>query len=166
MVSIITRQATSADLKTIAALHALTFGPGRYTRTAYRIREGSPPSALHSRVALQGEKIIAALTMTPVTIGNTTGAALLGPVAVDPAFAKQGAGRRLISESLIEAKANNVSLIILVGDMSYYERFGMTQVPLDQIELPGPFNPARLLAAELEAGAIKRYSGLVRALPE
>ncbi len=30
------------DLPDVLALHARTFGPGRFARTAYRVREGTP----------------------------------------------------------------------------------------------------------------------------
>ncbi len=39
---ILTRPANAADSADIKALHARAFGPGRFTRTAYRVREGTP----------------------------------------------------------------------------------------------------------------------------
>ena len=40
------------DLATISTLHAAAFGPGRFARTAYRIREGARHLSPHCRVAL------------------------------------------------------------------------------------------------------------------
>ncbi len=53
--------------------------------------------------------------------------------------------------------------MLLVGDMPYYGRFGFAPVPPGQITLPGPVDPARLLALELEAGALAAAIGQMRA---
>jgi len=50
-----------------------------------------------------------------------------------------------------------------VGDMPYYGRFGFVPVPRGHIVLPGPVDPARLLALELVPGALAGGAGLVQA---
>ena len=75
---------------------------------------------------------------------------MLGPLAVDPEFTGQGYGRRLVAESLEKAKALGLKLIVLVGDEPYYGRLGFKRVPPGQILLPGPVDPARILATALE----------------
>ncbi len=160
-----TRSAGPTDLPAILALNALVFGPGRFTRTAYRVREGTAPVSRFCRVALQGDRVIASLRFTDVVIGNAAGVLLLGPLAVDPAFAGQGYGRQLVGEGLEMARAAGVRLVILVGDEPYYGRFGFRGVPAGQIVLPGPVAPNRLLAAELVDGVLAGYRGPVRAAP-
>jgi predicted N-acetyltransferase YhbS len=39
---VLVRPVTPDDLPEISALHARVFGPGRFARSAYRIREGAP----------------------------------------------------------------------------------------------------------------------------
>jgi predicted N-acetyltransferase YhbS len=156
-----TRSVEAADLDAIGELHARVSGPGRFARTAYRVREGAPPISPFCRVALHGDRIIAAVRLTPVRVGKTPGALLLGPLAVDPEFANQGHGRRVVSESLAAAQAAGVRIVVLVGDEPYYGRLGFAPVPAGQISLPGPFDPARLLARELEPGALAAFRGLV-----
>jgi predicted N-acetyltransferase YhbS len=90
----------------------------------------------------------------------------LGPLAVDPDFAGKGFGRQLIAEALAAAKADGVRLVVLVGDEPYYGRFGFRPVPPGQITLPGPVDPHRLLASELEPGALASYRGMVVAARE
>lgn len=155
------RPVTPDDLSAIEALHAKVFGPGRFTRTAYRVREGTPPISRYCRALTHGDRLIAAVRMTPIRIGVTGGALLLGPLAVDPDFANQGFGRRLISEALAAAKADGVGLVLLVGDEPYYGRLGFHPVPVGQIRFPGPVDPLRLLAAELTPGALAGMHGLV-----
>jgi predicted N-acetyltransferase YhbS len=166
MSSIITRSATGQDLAAIAELQARVFGPGRFARTAYRVREGKGLLSRFCRVADRNGRLIASLRITGVTIGGTPGAVLLGPVAVDPEFRGQGYGRQLVAEALDDLKSGGVALVVLVGDESYYGRFGFKPVPHKSIQFPGPVNPLRVLAAELVPGALANYQGLVVAMPE
>ncbi|MFM9943541.1 MAG: GNAT family N-acetyltransferase [Hyphomicrobiaceae bacterium] len=160
--SVTSRPVADADAPAISALHGRVFGPGRFVRSAYRVREGTPFASRYCRVALAGDQIVAALRMTPVRIGTAGGALLLGPLAVNPAFANLGHGRRLIAESLTLARADGLSLVVLVGDMAYYGRLGFLPVqPLGKIRLPGPADPARILALELRASAVGEFAGLV-----
>jgi predicted N-acetyltransferase YhbS len=157
------RPLTPADFPAVSRLHAKVFGPGRFTRTAYRVREGAPAISPYCRVALLGERLVAAVRFTPISIGRADGALLLGPLAVDPDFAGQGYSKRLISEAMEAAKADGVRLVVLVGDEPYYGRFGFHPAPPGQIALPGPVDPLRLLAAELEPGALAAFTGLIAA---
>ena len=147
----------------ISALHARAFGPGRFARTAYRIREGTGAFSAYCRVCLLDGRIIAAVRFTPIRIGGTDGALLLGPLAVDPEFANRGHGRGLVRDGMDAARADGLGLVLLVGDEPYYARLGFVRVPAGHITLPGPVNPQRLLVAELRPGALADYRGLVTA---
>jgi len=157
------RPLTPADFPAVSRLHAKVFGPGRFTRTAYRVREGAPALSPYCRVALLGDRLVAAVRFTPINIGRVGGALLLGPLAVDPDLAGQGFGKRLIGEALEAAKADGVKLVVLVGDVPYYGRFGFSPVPPGQITLPGPVDPQRLLAAELQPGTLAAFNGVIAA---
>ena len=161
-----TRNATLADVAAISALHARVFGPGRFARSAYRVREGrrdgNAPSAL-CRVALRGNRIIASVTLNDIRIGGAAGGVLLGPLAVDPDFSGQGFGSQLIREGLEAARTAGARIVLLVGDEPYYGRLGFKRVPPGQITLPGPVDPLRLLAADLEDGALAASRGGVTA---
>lgn len=157
------RPLTPADLPLVSKLHAAVFGPGRFTRTAYRVREGTPPISPYCRGAFLADRMIASVRFTEVAIGGQGGVLLLGPLAVDPEFAGKGFGRGLVGEALADAKAKGERLVVLVGDEPYYARFGFQRVPPGQITLPGPVDPHRLLAVELDPGALASYRGLVTA---
>jgi predicted N-acetyltransferase YhbS len=161
--SIITRTAGPHDLAAINTLQARVFGPGRFARSAYRVREGKGFMSRFCRVADRNGRLIASLRMTEVSIGGTAGAALLGPVAVDPEFRGQGYGRQLVAEAIEEMTHAGVAVVVLVGDEPYYERFGFKPVPRGTVVFPGPVNPARILAAELKPDALASYCGLVSA---
>ncbi len=159
--AVTTRPARNDDMPAIRALSARVFGPGRFVRTAYRIREGTPDVSAFCLVALADDRLIAAIRMTEVQVGAEPGALLLGPLAVDAAFEGQGYARRLIAESVETARAAGRQLVILVGDMPYYGRLGFVAVAPGRIVLPGPADPARILVLELAEGALERYQGLV-----
>ena len=163
--NVTTRPVTTADLPRIAELHARVFGPGRFARAAYRVREGNTLMSRFCRLAEMAGKLTATLRLTEIAIGGRPGAALLGPLAVAPECAGQGFGRRLIAEALDEMRRDGVKLVVLVGDEPYYGRFGFKPVAPGQIIFPGPVNPQRILATELTDGALAAYRGLVTAAP-
>ena len=107
-------------------------------------------------VAHLGSQLIAAVRFTPITIGGAGGALLLGPLVVDPDFAGQGFGKRLIGDALQAAKAAGVKLVVLVGDEPYYGRFGFRPIPLQQITLPGPVDPQPPARRRAGAGRARR----------
>ena len=152
-----------ADLAALKQLSERAFGPGRFARTAYRVREGAEPDAGLSFVAWRDGSAVGSIRFTPLRIGGKSGALLLGPLAVDPDFAGQGGGRQLIARGLKAARESSYRLVILVGDFAYFARTGFICVPQGQISFPGPVDRARILAAELDEGALAGFSGLVRA---
>jgi predicted N-acetyltransferase YhbS len=156
------RLETDGDVPTLSQLSAQAFGPGRFTRSAYRVREGVPPVATLCLCGLLDGKLVGGVRFTAIRIGAREGAALLGPLVVDPAVTGKGYGNALVEQGLARAKAEGFVLVLLVGDMPYYGRFGFQPVPPGRISLPGPVDPARLLAAELVPGALAGVSGMVK----
>src|SRR5271156_6507191 len=109
---------TPDDADAILRLNERVFGPGRFARTAYRLRESTPPDLSLSFVARVGTLLVGANRMTPILIGATP-ALLLGPLTVEPVFRSQGIGEALVTRSLEAAKAAGARLTILVGDEPY-----------------------------------------------
>ena len=160
------RLQTSADQITVDRLNARAFGPGRYARSAYRLREGIDPEPTLSFVACVGPLIVGSNIMTRIRCGDTP-ALLLGPLTVEPAFQKGGIGEALIHRSLGAARETGHTLVLLVGDLPYYERCGFKLVPDGRITFCGPVDPGRLLYCELVEGALASAGGTVRrSLPE
>ena len=154
-------QETADDALAIDRLHERTFGPGRYARTAYRIREGAQHQLELSYVARIGTLLVGSVRLTPVRIGETK-ALLLGPLTVEPPFRERGIGLQLIERALEGARKKGHRLMVLVGDEPYYGKVGFRRIPKGQASMPGPVDPARLLIAELEEGAFNGVSGPIR----
>ncbi len=155
---ILIRLETPADDEAIETLGADTFGPGRFSRSAFRLREGVRPDPALCFVAECRGEIAGSVRLTPVLIGDK-GALVLGPLMISPHFKKLGIGRELMNRSLWTAKRLGHELIVLVGDYAYYKTFGFEKVPYGQITFPGPADPARILFCELKKDALSCYRG-------
>ncbi len=150
-----------SDEPAIERLVARTFGPGRFARTAYRLREGNPHVRELSFTAYIGTMLVGSVRLSPLLIGEAP-ALLLGPLTVEPPFRAHGIGRRLVERSLEAAKAAGAKLVLLVGDEPYYGRMGFLRIPRGQVTLPGPVDPDRVLVCPLDGGGIEGVTGAVR----
>ncbi|MET1411988.1 N-acetyltransferase [Roseibium sp. HPY-6] len=149
----------TADNTAIEDLQAEAFGPGRFARTAFRIRENVPHRPDLSFVGMVGPHIAGSIRLSPILIGDTE-ALLLGPLTVSPDFKNRGLGKALMRTAMNAAAMAGDKVVLLVGDAPYYGPFGFQQVPLGHISLPGPVDPARLLVAlmngaEMPEGAVR-----------
>ncbi|MBO6757386.1 MAG: N-acetyltransferase [Roseibium sp.] len=147
------RLETPSDNDAIEAMQAAAFGPGRFARTAFRIREGVPHRSDLSFVGLSGHDLAGSVRLTPIVIGAHPGL-LLGPLTVAPAHKNRGLGRTLLRAAVDAAAKAGEHGVLLVGDEAYYAPLGFQRVPLGSILLPGPVDPARILVAPLNGAGI------------
>jgi predicted N-acetyltransferase YhbS len=152
---------SATDDLAIERLHERTFGPGRYARSAFRIREGRGHSLDLSFTARIGTLLVGSVRLTPICIADTP-ALLLGPLTVEPPFRARGVGGKLVERALQEAQTKGHRLVVLVGDEPYYGKWGFKKIPKGQVTMPGPVDPTRLLVAEFVAGAAGNIAGAIR----
>jgi predicted N-acetyltransferase YhbS len=152
---------TLSDTNAIERLHERTFGPGRYAKTAYRLREQMAHDLDLSFTARIGTLLVGSVRLSPVRIGEAR-ALLLGPLTVEPPFRDRGVGQALIARALEQARAKGHQLVILVGDEPYYGKCGFKRIPSGRVTMPGPVDPERLLVAELRDGAFDGIAGQIR----
>ncbi|GAA6207202.1 N-acetyltransferase [Cognatishimia sp. WU-CL00825] len=157
-------QETKEDWWEVEALYDLCFAPGREALSSYRLRDGAPPVPELSLVARDTDNILAgAIRYWPVDVGKHA-ALLLGPVAVHPTRQGEGLGGFLIGESLLIAASLGWTRVILVGDAPYYQRFGFAR--LQDVTMPPPTNPDRVLGISLVHDAWRDVAGNVSAIKE
>lgn len=125
------------------------FGPGRYVKTAERLREGNHPYPDLSLVAMKGDALLGSVRLWPVGVKSddnetSTEVAFLGPITVDPVVQGGGIGSQLVEAALEKAFAKGLRAVVLVGDYDYFKRFGFERA---QLSLPGPADPRRILIA-------------------
>ena len=152
---------TGDDAMAIERLHERTFGPGRYAKSAYRLRERVAHRLELSFTARVGTLLVGSVRLSPIQVGKTK-ALLLGPLTVEPPFRERGIGYALIERALGEAKARGHQLVVLVGDEPYYGKSGFRRIPKGRATMPGPADPARLLVCELVDSAFDGVSGPIR----
>jgi predicted N-acetyltransferase YhbS len=148
-----------ADASIIESLQAELFGPERFKRAAYVLRDGVPPDPRLSIVATLDGRLAASVRMTPITIGGRP-ALILGPLVVAPSHKGQGAGRALVRMALDAARKGGHSVVMLVGDLPYYGPLGFTFLGRDVITLPAWVDKDRVLVAGLTDRALEGLGGL------
>ena len=147
-----------ADVPIIEKLHADLFGPERFKRAAYVLREGVPHDPALSFVATLDGKLIASVRMTPITIGGRP-SLVLGPLVVTPEHKGRGAGRALVRKALDAARDHGHRVVLLVGDLPYYGPLGFTFLGRDTITLPAWVDKDRVLVAGLVPGVLDGLGG-------
>lgn len=146
------------DADAVAALDNDGFGPGRYAKSAYRLREGVAPVASLGFVAVDNSAPMGSVRFWPIKIGSDD-ALLLGPLAVRSGERGRGIGVALMRHGIDEARATDFAAIVLVGDEPYYSRAGFTRIAQGRVRFPGPVNTARILGLALKDGALEKLSG-------
>ena len=155
------RGETPADAARIEELNQAVFGPGRFAKSAYRLREGVAPLPGLSFVAMEDGVLRGSVRFWPVKVGSAE-TLLLGPLAVDPAQRGRGIGIALMQAGIEAAHQGPWSAIILVGDEPYYAKVGFSRLPPGRIKFPGPVDMGRILGLSLKTGGLLNLSGLVR----
>lgn len=155
------RLEAASDAASIDALVAAAFGPGRYAKSAYRLREGVAPFESLSFVAVEGGVLRGSVRFWPVMVGEAK-VLILGPLAVQSDQRGRGIGIALMKRGIEEARKTDFAAIILVGDEPYYGRAGFTRVPPGRLRFPGPVDPARILGISIAADALLTLAGDVK----
>jgi putative acetyltransferase len=86
-------------------------------------------------------------------------AVALAPVAVLPECQHKGIGQRLIQRGLDVLRRQGERIVIVVGHLDYYSRFGFSTERAALLE--GPFPREAFMAMELSNGALAGVQGPV-----
>jgi predicted N-acetyltransferase YhbS len=154
------RAETKDDEPLVEALVARSFGPGRYAKSAYRLREGVTAEESLSFVAMENGVLRGSVRFWPIAVARES-ALLLGPFAVETEQRGRGIGIALMKRGIEEARTRGHRVIILVGDEPYYSRVGFAPLPTGSVAFPGPVDPARILGLSLVDGALATLTGRV-----
>jgi predicted N-acetyltransferase YhbS len=157
------RFATPHDDGFVEDLQALAFGPGRFARTAFRVRERFPIDKSLSLIAEVEGTPCGSVWMTPISIAGIDGY-MLGPLATHPGFRKRGVGKMLAREVTRLALARGEgSFVLLIGDRDYYCPLGWQPTRLGAVKWPGPVDPARVLLYSEDKSLAARIKGRISA---
>ncbi|MBB5746459.1 GNAT family N-acetyltransferase [Brevundimonas variabilis] len=146
---------TPFDRAAIEGLVLRAFGPGRFAKTAERLREQSTLAA--GFVARDGDRIVGSVRLWAITVAGHA-AVFLGPIAVEADRRGGGLGADLVQACVDHARSSGVAGVLLVGDLPYFARFGFEPAP--SVTLPGPVDRRRVmwlpLTEPVPTGAAKR----------
>ena len=149
----------------VERLYDDVFGPARFHKASYLFREGIAPVRELSWIALEGDRLVGAIRYWPILVGETGHSALLlGPLAIAQDRAGKGIGRALMFKTLDLAAQLGHDLVLLVGDVDYYKRFGFVPATPHGFVMPGESRPDRLQVAPLKDNVLGRIAGEVRHL--
>jgi predicted N-acetyltransferase YhbS len=160
------REEKTSEAAAREALLDAAYGAARFAKTSERLREGRQPARGLSLVAIDCGQIVGTVRLWHVTAGPAQSALLLGPLAVHPDHRCRGIGSALVRRAIARARLAGHRAILLIGDAAYYGRFGFTAAQTGHVWMPGQFERDRLLALELQPGALTGTSGLIGATGE
>ena len=147
----IIRRERAEDRPEILALVEAAFPSpveGKVLRELFASREYLPQLSL----VAEGDRneILGHVITTRAWIGQTRSLGL-GPIAVLPAYQKQGVGSALMKASIAAANTMGESSVVLLGSTEYFPRFGF--VPADSLGItsPDPSWGSHFMALALEA---------------
>jgi predicted N-acetyltransferase YhbS len=101
------------------------------------------------------------LRLWHVAAGPGRNVLLLGPLAVHPDHRNRGIATALMRRAIARAHFAGHDAILLVGDVTYYGRFGFSAALTGELRMPGQYEPHRLLALELRSSALAGARGAI-----
>jgi len=151
------RHEEAADFAAVRALIHATFGRAEEADLVDALR--SADALTISAVAEDADRVVAHIGFSPITIGGQHHALALAPVAVAPDFQRQGIGSVLIRWSLDECRRLGHGVVSVLGEPSYYSRFGFLPAVAFGIECPFPVPSEAYMVLELLPGSATEFRG-------
>lgn len=154
------------DVVAIRVVNERAFGSSAEARLVDLLRAAN--KAMISLVAQQDDQVVGHILFSPVSVTSapeTLRAVGLAPLSVLPKFQNQGIGSRLIHEGLLACQAARRDIVVVLGHIGYYPRFGFSTASDYGLENEYGASEA-FMVLELRKGVLDRVSGLVKFAPE
>ena len=139
------RQISNEDNDKIIKLLYKSFGPGRFARSVYRLREKNDRDTEFSYIYELNNQILSSISYYKTFLNNDINGLLLGPLAVDPEHRGKGYGVELVKYTIaLIKKTMAYDFILVIGDYHYYEKFGFKKID-NTFSFYGPVNSEKVL---------------------
>ena len=115
-------------------------------------------------VAVEEGEVVGHVLFTPVTIDGRDGTGVgLAPMAVMPAFQRQGIGSQLVQHGLEHVRQSGCSFVVVLGHPNYYPRFGFERASHYRILSQWDGIPDEaLMVVVFDRRALPKAGGVVR----
>jgi predicted N-acetyltransferase YhbS len=144
------RQISNEDNDKIIKLLYKSFGPGRFARSVYRLREKNDRDTEFSYIYELNNQILSSISYYKTFLNNDINGLLLGPLAVDPEHRGKGYGVELVKYTIaLIKKTMAYDFILVIGDYHYYEKFGFKKIN-NTFGFYGPVNSEKVLILPLK----------------
>jgi predicted N-acetyltransferase YhbS len=139
------RHETPCDDYAVEQIVKNVFGPGRFAKTAYRLREAKDYQHLFGLVTENHlDNIVATVRVAHLKGYDDT--VILGPIAVASNLRNIGLGMALMHKAESEClHYPDIKRIVLIGDAEYYNKFGFSKENAVDIIFTAPVNKNRIL---------------------
>jgi putative acetyltransferase len=161
---ILIRPESPADCLAIRQVNEQAFGKPNEARIVEEVRESPFFIPELSLVAERDSKIVGHILFSKGKVqgeGESWDLLALGPIAVQPASQRHGAGSRLIQAGLDRALQLGHRGVFLIGHPTYYPRFGFTPASAFGLALPFEVPDEVFMALPLWPGAMDGIRGTV-----
>ena len=152
---------TKNDHIEVERLLDLVFTPRRKLLSSYQLRNSDNKVKNLSYVIKDySKKVVGSIRFWNIKVdSHSSRGLLLGPLAVHPIYQSEGLGEKLVSKSMETAHSENWNWIVLVGDLSYYSKFGFSKHPTSGISIGSGFDNSRLLGLDIKGEYLKSAVG-------
>lgn len=163
------RSESATDWEAIARVNELAFARPNEARLVEGLRRSPHFIPELSLVAALGDNVVGHILFTRVTVGrdeNARAAISLAPMAVLPGHQRRGIGSALVRTGLEEARRLDHDVVIVVGHVDFYPRFGFVPASRAGIKAPFRVHDEAFMVCELRPGALEGMAGEVAYPPE
>ena len=153
------------DYAVVEEVNRLAFGQEGEARLVAALRHAESFDPALSLVAVRADRVVGHILFSLIHIESEQAkvpSLALAPMAVLPAFQRQGIGTQLVHEGLKACRRSGHTIVVVVGHAEYYPRFGFTPAAGQGIRAPFSVPDEAFMVLGLAPASLDGIGGVVR----